>query len=73
MAKRNPAGFFMATWVPYLVASITLSGWVGVIDFEAALFALAAATSLSGLLTLVHEVQLPTLVTREELAQPAIA
>lgn len=59
MTKRNPALFFMATWLPYVTASIALSGWLTGIDLEAVLFGLAAATSLSGLLTLVHEVEFP--------------
>jgi hypothetical protein len=58
MTARNPAVFFMATWVPYLTASIAVTGWIGFIDLESVLFGLAAATSLAGLLTLVHEVEL---------------
>ncbi|MBM3269499.1 MAG: hypothetical protein FJZ01_17820 [Candidatus Sericytochromatia bacterium] len=75
MAKRNPATFFMLTWLPYLVASVGLTGWVGFIDMEAVLFAFAAATSLAGLLTLVHEVDYPALATRdaEALVRPATA
>ncbi len=75
MAKRNPAMFFTVTWLPYVVASVAISGWLLRIDIEAMLFALAAATSLAGLLTLVHEVEYPAIVANETepLAQPATA
>lgn len=72
MTKRNPALFFMATWIPYVTASLAVTGWIGALDLEAVLFGLAAATSLSGLLTLVHEVEFPAAAT-DSVAAPAAA
>ncbi len=65
MTKRNPALFFVATCAPYVVGSLAMSTWLAGIDVEAVLFAMAAATSLSGLLTLVHEVEFPAPATNE--------
>jgi len=57
MQKRKPALFFVATVVPYVAGSLVMSGWLAGVDLGAVVFALGAAASLSGLLTLVHEVE----------------